>query len=577
MDLTKSELERYERALGELHRRKMDALRLFRALPHQEKFFSSTASELLLKGGNRAGKTMCAAAMCASAATGIPVLDYDGKPFPYTFPTDRPLLIWLVGYGAAHIGDTFHRMLFKPNPELKMIRDAQTGEFRPYRPWDPGDVKRKKEATMMPPLIPTRMIAEDGWAWESKGINHFSQVTLKPRPEFGDEYSQGTVIKAWTSKGEPKMGDPVDLIWIDERIAYSRHYSEWQARISDRKGRIIWSLWPGHANDAIWDIVKRAKDQEDRKRPDVEVVTLSFSENPFIDAEEKRKRLESWDDATRKSRDQGELVSGKSRVYPNFNKIIHMTPSQSPDTDDEIDKAIRENGGRVPGHWRKDLILDPGHSHPGVLFVAIPPTSGKIRKTVGVVYDEIYLPNSSAEQIAIEICKKNRGVFLQSMICDVNAGRQTPMGFSKTIAQNYSEKFGEKGIRCVQTSNHFVWGSDDLLAGLEAVREYLTLMYNGRPRLRYIEGSCPYFAHQMEIYRKGQDGHGHTVDKPAPRQVDPLCDCIRYWAAASLEYLPPPHGQKAEPSPQYKYFKQQWETREKKKGSIHLGPGAANV
>lgn len=564
--------ERLQRGIAELTRRRSDGLRLFRSLPHQEKVFTSTASELLIRGGNRSGKTLCTAAEVASAATGIPITTTSGKQIPFKYPTDRPLLIWLIGYGEAHIGDTFHRMLFRRNPEFRMVRDELSGLWRAYFPWE--DKHRLSESRMAPPLIPARMIKE--WAWKEKSKRFFRICRLKPRKEFTDAPEFGTEIHAFTSKGEPKMGDPVDLIWIDERIMFSKHYSEWQARISDRSGRILWSLWPGNVNAAVRDLIRRAKEGEQTDHDDVNEVRLRFSDNPFIPRDQVEKRLRGWSEKERLSRDEGELVDGTARVYPSFGMVPHGTPTPHEETDDEIDKVLRKTRGVPPPEWRKDLILDPGHAHPGVLFVAIPPPSlcyGGV--THGIVYDEVYLPGSDAGLLIEHVARKRQTSQFQSFIIDLHAGRMTPMGFSITVAEQYSSKMKEFNVNSVETKHYFTWGSDDVTGCISIVRDLMCVMPNGRPRLRYCPGQCPNFAQMIESYVKYQDPHGFVTDKPAPRQIDPLCDCLRYWAGANLQYAHPPKGSNM-PSPQYTYFKEVWKKSEgPKDSSIYLGAGEA--
>lgn len=512
---------------------------------------------------------MCSAALIASAATGIPITGPDGKELPFPFPRDRPLLIWCVGYGQTHIGDTFHRMLFRRNPELKMIRDLRSGQWRAYRPWEPEDLARASEARPMPPYIPPRMIDPHGWAWEDKAKRHFTICRLKPRPEFGDvEY--GTEIHAFTSIGEPKMGDPVDLIWIDEKIKFSRHYAEWQARISDRKGRIVWSLWPGNANPAVIDLIRRAEIDQEQEKPDVQEVRLRFSSNPFIDDDEKRKRLKGWSEEERLSRDEGELVSGNIQMYPSFSKFIHATPCMHEQEDDAIDEAMRKRGGIPPEDWCLAMVVDPGHQHPGVLFLAIPPPE---MGDALVVWSESYLPQSDAFQQMQDAAKKLNNRRCQYFLIDSHAARTTPMGFNRTVRQQYTEALEHAGLQCEATGTVFTMASDNEEADYFAVREALMVGPKGRPKLRVYLPACPQFAQQMEMLRKHETADGVVLDKAASGQIDPMTDCIRYGVAARLQYVVPMPSQRLA-SPAYTYFINEWKKSEDGSGAVRCGPAA---
>ena len=464
----------------------------------------------------------------------------------------RSMTIWMIGYGEKHIGQTFHRLLFQPGL-FEIIRDEVTGQWRAYQPW--RDYQRRSERKPSPPLIPKRMI--ESWGWKNKAIRHFEVCRL----------TNGTELYSYTSIGEPKMGDPVDLIWIDEAIKFPKHYSEWQARISDRKGRIIWSMWPGRVNSAVINLHIRAKKQKGKSAPDVEEVQIAFSHNQFIDDEEKRKRLEGWSPDEVRSRDYGEFVRGNSQVYPTFSRAVHETPCENQELDDDADKALRSNGFVPPPDWSRFLILDPGHSHPGCLFAAVPPPR---LGNCGVIYDELYLPNSDAKEIAQACLPKMLGTSFQTFIIDFHAGRQTPMGFSMTVAEQYASQFDQAGLFSSNTGSRFQWSSDDVDAGIDMVRLRLRPVKGKRPWLRVVARSCPNFLQQIELYEKTQDGRGFVMDKPAPRQVDCLCDCLRYWVQSDPKWQPPDKPIRAK-SAAWIAFHEHWKEKDTSPTSITLG------
>lgn len=555
------ELDRLAQVAREKANRSLDGLRVYRALPQQLDFHMSMASERIIRGGTRSGKSMASFAETASAATGIPLVGVNGQIVPHKYPSDRPLLIWVIGYDQRHIGGTIFRMLFQPRA-FRMIRDLVTGEWRAWRPWDQDDKDRESGTKFAPPLIPGRMIDPKGWSWESKSDRVFTCCRLK----------NGTEIHAFSSKAEPKQGDPVDLIHIDEDVAHPRHISEWQARLSDNRGRLIWSAFPHSKNWALMDMSRRAEDQKMRPDPDVHETLLVFSDNPFIDANEKRKRLESWTDDVQRARDRGEFLTDNVLVYPNFSKSVHGIDLSS-QTDAKIDPIVKiliERGFQPPDDWTRYLVLDPGHSTCAVLLAAVPPPD---LGDFVVAYDEVYLHNKDARAAAKAVLSKTQGQYFQQFICDDRAGRQTPMGFGLTIRQNYSLEFEALGLRSALTGSNFTRGSDNVAGGIAMVRTWLSIRDDGTTKFRIVLPTTKNMQKEFSVYSKAIS-HEESTEEPL-RANDHLMSCLRYLAAANPQYVPPQKA-RLQTGSAYSQF-QDWmrERNQNQDNSVHMGPGAA--
>jgi len=546
---------------AESARRSMESLRLYRPLPAQYDFHTSLATERIVRGGNRSGKSTCAAVEFARAATGQPIFGPDGKAVRHPYPTDRPLTLWVIGYDQEHIGQTIYRLLFRRGV-FKIIRDLASGQWRQFRPWDKSDMERENETRPSRALIEPRFIDPKGWAWETKAGRIFTSCRLL----------NGTEIYAFSSKAEPKQGDPVDLIWIDEDLAFPRHVAEFQARLSDRKGRLIWSAFPHSKNFALLSMSERAREQADRDKPDVEEVRLRFSDNPHIDPDEKRKRREGWSDEEIAARDEGEFQTDTVLVYPSFSPQLHGTPSFEESADDNVDRALRERRGQPPDDWTRYIVLDPGHTVCALLCVAVPPES------VGdalVCYKEFYYKRIDAYEVAKRTAFAVSGQFFEAFLIDFRAGRQTPMGFGKTIRQQFSEAFAEHGLECRQTGSNFIFGSDNVPAGLVAVRDLLSLRRNGRPKLRIVLGACPNLVREFQLYRK-KSTQNEVADEPASGQRDHLMDCLRYAAVYDPKFVHMQPAERMEPSAAYRQF-QEWQAERAAEDqhddeSINLGP-----
>lgn len=523
--------------LAERARRENEALSIYRAMESQMPFHMSMASERVLRGGNQSGKSTSAAAEFASAATGRPILGLDGKPIPHKFPTNRPLLMWVVGRDETHIGDTIYRLLFKAGA-FDIIRDKGTGRWRSFNPRDPADKAREQEKQPAPPFIPERFYNDHSWSWSDKPAFVFKQCNLLPRPGW----QHGTVIKAFSSGAAVKMGDPVDVLWIDEDIVFPGYVAEWQARLSKHKGRLWWSAWPKSSNFALLNLSRRAQKQAHRPSPDVHEIVLRFSSNPFIDDDEKRKRIDGWaeegDDVVR-SRDLGDFLTDTVSMYPNFDRRIHGVPQEDEREDKELDKLLRLRGWQPPDDWTRFLALDPGHAYACVLFLAISPPDFK--PLTWLIFDELYLRMHDAAATAKRIKEKIAGRPFQEFLIDGRMARQTAMGFGKTFEQVYVEAFEKEGLNSIAGGARFRHGNDNVEYGCAMVRQLLGIRSDGTPQLRVVWPNTPNLQTEFKLYRK------HIVkdevqDKPADGQKDHAMDALRYLCSSDLEYKPVPAG-----------------------------------
>ena len=568
------------RALSlERAQRKRDAIRIYRPRSKKiEAFHNSTASEKVLRGGAGSGKSCAGFAELASAATGIPLIGMDGKEMPFKYP-ESPILIWVVGFGWDHIGETIHRYLFTEMSGMKMIRDKESGEYRIFKPWDKDDLARSKEMEAVPQLIPPRLIDQTQWAWENKGAKQFKRCVLK----------NGTVIRAFSSTSvAAKRGDEPNIICIDEDIENPDHVEEWQSRL--RKGGILlWLAQPYSHNHALMMLSKRAEQEKELDKPDIEEFQIRFSENQFIEQREKEKMLKRWSSHgsdVLAARDRGDYVIGHILMYPSFSKDLHGIHIQEPGKNESnkkirrIASALRANGGRPPSHWRKDLVLDPGHSTTAVLLATTPPDHEFAGKFF-IVYGELYLHRHSADETAKAIVMKIGSTYFQSFVIDQRAARQTGWGrgAGETTHHIYSEAFARHGLRSIETGSAFSFGADNVEAGCARVRESLNIRGDGTTELLVVLDTTHNFCMEISDYKKsGGIRRQEVAEKPAPRQKDHLMDCLRYYISTEPEYIEPDKAL-AMPSPAWKEFqvwKKKKEGPESEETVMKIGPGAAS-
>lgn len=539
----------------------------------------STSTENYFSNGilsHNSGKSMLSAARFAAIATDRPLYDSSGKPIELRLPWQkgRCLTMWCVGYGEDHIGQTLYRLLFRAGA-FKIIRDSKTGLWRAFRPWDKGDMQRSSEVKESPPLIPKRFIdvrdSNDGFVWSNKGARVFEKVKI------WDPVSQQDLaeIYAFTSSGEVKAGDPVDEIWIDEAIKYPAHYAEWQARIIDRSGRIWWSSWPRVTNNALREITRRAREQLGDQEPTVREFVLTMSGNPHLPEGSKRDALRGWSDEEKMARDRGEYITDNLKMYPHFNKNIHRAVYEG-DREDALSRAIRENNYMPPSDWTLEMVLDPGTTHPAVLFCAIPPP---VYGDFFVPYDEIYLQNLDADQLASVILHKTSGRQFNRFIIDWHAARQTPMGFGKTVEANYAEALERRRIRCKMTGSWFSYGSDNVAGRILHLQSWMNLQKGGFPKLRIVVENCPNLVRQLENYEKKMAAGEVQELQPAKYQRIDVVQCLEYWAASDPEYVYVPHGEH-KVSQMHQYYRDiiaEFGKKTREPETVCLGPGEASV
>lgn len=482
---------------------------------------------------HNSGKTLCSSLRFAAIARDVPITFQDGTQVDLRLPHQkgRPLLMWCVGYDLRHIGQTLHRVLLRANL-YKIIQDSGTGQWRAYDPSREDDRSRETECKASPPLIPESEIEEI--TWENKGEKQFSTITLK----------NGTIICAFSSMGEVKAGDPVDEIWVDEAIKYPQHYPEWQARLSDRRGRLLWSSWPKRDNMALRTLTKRAKERKEdpSSKDSVSEFILRFSENKFIDKDERDKRIAGWSEQDRLARDLGEYALDSLKMYPSFAPEIHAAYGPLPESDDALARVLRDRNGQPPHDWTRGICLDPGTASPGALKFCVPPPEefGEYL----VIYGELFPGRCDAGEFATRLAALSESEQFEWFFGDGHALRQTPLGVGKTIGQVYSDAFRSAGLTCMQTGSTFTYGSDDVIGRIGMVQSLLKIRSNGLPKLRIVVAACPNLCRQMSDYERQEvDGpQGPVVlDMPAPRQKIDLAVCLEYIASRDPKHVPRPY------------------------------------
>ena len=499
--LTDLERIRLRRLVREKMTRSMEPTNLYEPLPNQLAFHSSQARERLLRGSNRAGKTLAAAMEIAWIISNRhPYIDYPkgGK-------------IIAVGRSEEHIGNVMWDKLAKPQYNLRMLRDEVTGEWRAWRPWCEEDRNRKEESVAMPPLIPPRLIADEP-SWYSKK----DQIPRKVR------FKTGWELLFFTGGGNPPQGIDIDVAWLDEEIERNDWYTETAARLLDRGGRFFWSATAQAGGDQLWRLHQRAMEEEGNPNASVTEHPILLSDNPYMsekDKEELAKKYSHDPDAYR-VRILGEYLITSFHIYPTFNITNHCCEPFE-----------------VPRNWCRYMIVDPGTVVAAALFVAVPPDRSHL-----YVYDELYLRDCNPQKWADAIKHKTAGQVFQSFIIDDNGSRRTDASSGTTVRQVYADLLKNMRIKSRATGHSFELGQSNVRAGLDQVRKALdpkAKSKDGKPYLQIFLPGCPNLVEEFpRYYKKRNKLTGMIAEEPLQKNNHAL-DCLRYAVMHGCPYVEP--------------------------------------
>lgn len=517
--------------IAELARRKVEALRLYEPLELQERFHASRAPERLLRGSNRAGKTLAAAVEVARAATG----QDPHKKYP-----EKDGRIIAVGKSGKAIGEVMWRKLSRAGA-FRIIRDEKTGLFRAFRPWDKRDQERKHLSKPAPPLIPPRMIRSISWESKAEGIP--SLVKLR----------NGWEIAFYSSLGLPPQGVDVDLVWFDEEIVVEEWYSEMSARLVDRSGRFFWSATPQSGTEQLYVLHERAEEQRlgHFPNPSVEEFVTLLDDNPHFDEYQKAVFEAKLTETEKSYRIRGEFLIATYKVYGEFDPKLHCRPPFP-----------------VPTDWTHYAAVDPGRTVCAVLFAAVPPPHHPMGGRV-VFYDELYIRQCTAHKFGEAFASRVRGRNFEAFVIDGRGGRIREIGTGKGVEQQYAAELKARNVASAQTGTGFMHGNDDPAAGIMAVKSWLE-SNGGEPRLVCFD-TLKEFLHEIKFYHNRKK-NGELTDSPEQRK-NHLMDCLRYLCMHGTPYREP-KGFKRKGSPAYRAFQAKKKRLEGGKGkSVVFGPG----
>lgn len=523
-----------KRVLVELVERQTDSVQLYRELPAASEFHKSEAFIRLLRGSNRAGKTLTAAVEFARAATGSD---------PYKKYPERNGKAFVFGLDGKHIGLTVFPKVFQPGA-FQIIRDPQTRAWRAYLPC--LDADRKHEAIPAPPLIPPRFIADI--AWEEKKTKTPKSIYLV----------NGWELHFFSSFANMPQGQSIDLFWADEELGNEKLIAEAIARCAgdNRKGRGFWSCTPQAATAQLYELHEKAEDDPDG---DVQEYQLLIKDNPYIDDDIKQKLYNSWSPEERRVRWDGEYAYGAVIVYPEFAEGVHgFNPVAF-----GLEKSFQ-----LPYDWPIYFSVDPGRQVCAVAFWTVPPPK------VGdwyLMFDELYIEKCDADKFGRETSHKLKDRAAEAWWIDHQAGRTHDVASGQNVEEQYRQALIRHKVELRVPGAHPNWGSNDPAAGILAFRDLLRIKPDGRPRFYVYLPNCPHFLSEIKRYRWKKLPSGQVLDQVEKRH-DHLMDDCRYLAMARPRFVVPKRpGARKSPAVQALAKKRGKKAKNDTGGEIRLG------
>lgn len=541
-----------------LKNQNFDGLKLFRPTEAQveaiRRMTLEHCFEVMIDGGNRSGKTTLAAVFFASFVRDEPITTWDGEEFHCRpeHKRGRPVNTWIVGDHLRHLGMTIYRMLFDAEASksaFMIIPDELTGAWRAWNPKEfENDWERKALCKPAPPLIPAKFIEDMVFAPGHKTDHEFRYIKL----------TNGTTIHGFASSGEVKQGDAVDLLWIDENIVIKRYYAEWQSRLWNEEGMLVWSTIP-RDDCHVYSVVKQniEDDQEEYESGQRELtecyrahISLSFLDSPFIPDRAKEVALAQMGDREAMVRIYGKTSTRLISVYQDYNAGIHVVDTGDPSKEDEVLRCLRDNNMVPPKDWTRELILDPGTQKPAILLGTIPPKSmWDHDEPYFIPYREIFIRRASPKELAEKVMETEKDYVFERFIIDGQMGRQRPPGFVESVDYQYSKAFRAAGLHSRQTEYGFIYGDADFTRRSKQVIRTLQIRPCGRPQLRIINQLCPKLVEQMNTNVRKTTPDGEPTESCADHQVDDLRDCLEYWISRRPTYMEPPESKVARMDP----------------------------
>ena len=215
------------------------------------------------------------------------------------------------------------------------------------------------------------------------------------------------------------------------------------------------------------------------------------------------RRDEKWYNETKKA-----LGDAITQEYPATVEEALTVPGGS--FFPEVTKTTHEADEEFTGSVRRYVAIDYGLDMLSAHWIMVDPFKNAI------VYREYDAPNKTIGEAAEIIIDLSKDESIESYLAPPDLwNRSQESGKSRAIL------FQEHGLTLTKTSNDFA-------SGCAAMKEWLKIQSNGRPKLRFLKDTCPNLIRCLMKIQK--DKHKPNVYAKDPHDLTHDVDSLRYFS-----------------------------------------------
>lgn len=284
-------------------------------------------------------------------------------------------------------------------------------------------------------------------------------------------------------------------------------YTENYARIIDTNGRLWITMTPVEGMTWIFDTIYEPGILG--KNPNVKVIVVDMTENPYLSNEARQKFIDSLDAEDVEARIHGRFVQMGGLIYKTFDP--------TPGGEHVVPKSIKP-----PKNWEVVLGLDHGFNNPTAVGWHMISPEGDI-----ITYAEHYQSGLTIEENAQAIKQE---ILRQGRMPDYFVADPSIKNVQPITGTSILQEYGKYGL-------NFTLGVNDVKAGIVRVQWYLkprkTLSGKKIIPKYHVTTDCPmhikeFTRYRWKTYKNRADQFDHNNFEEPHKKDDHAMDQLRY-------------------------------------------------
>lgn len=357
-------------------------------------------------------------------------------------------------------------------------------------------------ARWCPPSLLKNGSWEDSYQKEPPEL-HFSNKSFI---EF-KSYEQDLVKFAGASR---------DLVHHDEEPPEDI-WKENLMRIIDCSGRMTMTMTPVEGMTWTYDQIYLKGKPVDGSPGDknYHIIEADMLDNPHLSEVAAQMALAGLSKEERDAREHGTYVMIGGLMYPQFNPNIHVI----------------DEGFIVPKNWNIYASMDHGLSNPTAWIWHTVSPKGDV-----ITFMEHYKNEMTVEEHSVEVHRINNAL---GRIPEYNVGDPSIKNRNAISMTSVQQEYIKNGL-------FIILGNNDVMAGVNRVRTYLSLNNEGKPKW-YITKNCEKLIWEMGRYRKKRYASSkvaaeHNAPEEPIDKDNHALDAARYFLMSrpDIKILRPP-------------------------------------